>query len=73
MAGSWETSCSPCRVGSRRGLALAVRAAAGEPDPGGLEQVLQAMQHASLCGFGQSLPAAVNGLRRIYAEELEPP
>jgi NADH:ubiquinone oxidoreductase subunit F (NADH-binding)/NADH:ubiquinone oxidoreductase subunit E len=64
-------SCSPCRVGSRRGLELAGRAAAGEGDPEALEQVLHTMQHASLCGFGQSLPAAVSGLRRIYGGELE--
>ncbi len=62
-------TCSPCRVGSRRGLELARGAAAGEADPEALEQLLHTMQHASLCGFGQGLPAAVRSLRRVYEGE----
>ena len=37
-----------------------------------LERLLDTMEHASLCGFGQGLPAAVRSLRRVYADELGP-
>ncbi|RCV52036.1 NAD(P)H-dependent oxidoreductase subunit E [Marinitenerispora sediminis] len=68
-------SCSPCRVGSRRGLELArgigsgaaapVREALEEQDP-----VLEAMAVASLCAFGRGVAGAVRGLLRVYGDEL---
>jgi len=58
-------SCVPCRVGSRRGLELAE---AG--DVAALEPILDVMQTASLCGFGQGVPGPIRDLLRIYRDEL---
>jgi bidirectional [NiFe] hydrogenase diaphorase subunit len=56
-------ACSPCRVGSRRGLEL-VR---GEPT-GEYQRLLRVMQSASLCAFGRRVPPAVRSLARGYPE-----
>lgn len=67
--------CSPCRVGSRRGLDLAGAAAdpaAAAADPAGAAaraQVLESMGTASLCAFGRRVPAAVRSLVRVYGLE----
>jgi NADH:ubiquinone oxidoreductase subunit F (NADH-binding)/NADH:ubiquinone oxidoreductase subunit E len=66
-------TCSPCRIGSRRGLEIAERIAAGRPehdDDARMSALLQTMEDASLCGFGQGVPAPVRGIARIYAGEL---
>jgi NADH:ubiquinone oxidoreductase subunit F (NADH-binding)/NADH:ubiquinone oxidoreductase subunit E len=64
-------TCFPCRVGSRRGLELAERLAGGELDVAArLEPILDVMETASLCGFGQGVPAPVRQLLRIYRDEL---
>jgi bidirectional [NiFe] hydrogenase diaphorase subunit len=62
-------ACSPCRVGSRRGLDL-VR---GDPVVGAREyaRLLRVMSTASLCAFGRRVPASVRSLARVY-EELAP-
>jgi NADH:ubiquinone oxidoreductase subunit F (NADH-binding)/NADH:ubiquinone oxidoreductase subunit E len=67
-------ACSPCRIGSRRGLELAQRLTAGQAAVGDgerLEEVLTTMARASLCGFGQSVPTPVRDILRIYGDELE--
>jgi NADH-quinone oxidoreductase subunit F len=67
-------TCSPCRVGSRRGLEIARRLAAGRLAAGdavSLEALLETMEEASLCGFGRGVPAPVRGILRIYRDELE--
>ena len=56
-------ACSPCRVGSRRGLEL-VR---GEPTAE-YQRLLRVMQSASLCAFGRRVPPAVRSLARVYPE-----
>jgi NADH-quinone oxidoreductase subunit F len=62
-------TCSPCRIGSRRGLELAERlAVAGDGER--LRTLLETMEVASLCGFGQGVPAPVRGILRIYGDEL---
>jgi NADH:ubiquinone oxidoreductase subunit F (NADH-binding)/NADH:ubiquinone oxidoreductase subunit E len=66
-------TCSPCRIGSRRGLELAERVARGRAEQGDrvlLDELLETMETASLCGFGQGVPAPVRGILRIYGDEL---
>ena len=58
-------TCSPCRIGSRRGLELTQRG-----DLVALEELLRTMETASLCGFGQGVPTPVRGILRIYRDEL---
>jgi NADH:ubiquinone oxidoreductase subunit F (NADH-binding)/NADH:ubiquinone oxidoreductase subunit E len=58
-------ACSPCRVGSRRGLELAERAARGEDD-GEHEALCEVMKTASLCAFGRTVPAGVRSAIRVY-------
>lgn len=64
-------ACAPCRVGSRRGLELAVRADT-EPHTGGAEftRLLEVMRTASLCAFGSGIAGAVASLLRVYGAEL---
>lgn len=58
-------TCVPCRVGSRRGLELAQAGHAG-----GMSELLDLLETASLCGFGQGVPAPVRQVMQIYADEL---
>ncbi|QKV90601.1 NAD(P)H-dependent oxidoreductase subunit E [Streptomyces sp. NA02950] len=60
-------ACSPCRVGSRRGLELAVAGALPGAEYGRLSRVLA---EASLCAFGLRIPLAVRSLARAYGEPL---
>lgn len=60
-------ACSPCRVGSRRGLELASAGALPGPEWGRLVHV---MAEASLCAFGRRIPPAVHSLARAYGERL---
>jgi NADH:ubiquinone oxidoreductase subunit F (NADH-binding)/NADH:ubiquinone oxidoreductase subunit E len=69
-------NCAPCRVGSRRGLELARRMAAGRDDgraPAELTGLIGVMETASLCGFGRGLAPVVRSLRRVYGDELGAP
>lgn len=60
-------ACSPCRVGSRRGLELAV----GDGPPGpGYGRLSRLLAEASLCAFGRRIPPAVRSLARAYGEPL---
>lgn len=60
-------ACSPCRVGSRRGLELA---GAGGPSGEEWARLSRVLAEASLCAFGRRLPAAVRSLARAYGERL---
>ncbi|KUL22251.1 NAD(P)H-dependent oxidoreductase subunit E [Streptomyces regalis] len=60
-------ACSPCRVGSRRGLELASAGAPPGPEWGRLAHVLA---EASLCAFGRRIPPAVHSLARAYGDRL---
>jgi NADH:ubiquinone oxidoreductase subunit F (NADH-binding) len=66
-------TCFPCRIGSRRGLEIAERIAAGDgrpEDPVALEAVMDAMHRGGMCGFGQGVPVSVRSLMRVYGAEL---
>ncbi|MGW0885474.1 NAD(P)H-dependent oxidoreductase subunit E [Streptomyces sp. NPDC002671] len=60
-------ACSPCRVGSRRGLELASAGTPPGPEWGRLARVLA---DASLCAFGRGIPPAVRSLARAYGDRL---
>ncbi|MEU0137166.1 NADH-ubiquinone oxidoreductase-F iron-sulfur binding region domain-containing protein [Streptomyces sp. NPDC006296] len=60
-------ACSPCRIGTRRGLALAT---AGTPPGPSYDSLARLMGEASLCAFGRRVPAAVRSLARAYGPEL---
>ncbi|MEO3798180.1 NADH-ubiquinone oxidoreductase-F iron-sulfur binding region domain-containing protein [Nonomuraea sp. B10E15] len=60
-------ACSPCRVGSRRGLE---QARTGEPPGDAYARMLRVMSEASLCAFGRRLPPAVRSLARAYGDRL---
>jgi len=60
-------ACSPCRVGSRRGLELA---SADTPPGPEWERLGSVLTEASLCAFGRRIPSAVRSLARAYGEQL---
>jgi formate dehydrogenase iron-sulfur subunit len=60
-------ACSPCRVGSARGLRLA---AAQAPPGEEYARLLRVMEQASLCAFGRRVPPAVRSLARAYGDRL---
>jgi formate dehydrogenase iron-sulfur subunit len=61
-------ACSPCRLGTRRGLELAE----DQHGPGETyERLARLMGEASLCAFGRRVPAAVRSLARAYGPALE--
>lgn len=62
-------ACSPCRVGSRRGLEL-VSGATGPPPGEEYDRLLRVMSEASLCAFGRRVPAAVSSLVRACAGRM---
>jgi NADH:ubiquinone oxidoreductase subunit F (NADH-binding) len=62
--------CAPCALGSARAAALA---RAGPPARAPLERVLELMEQASLCGFGQLVPGPIRAvLERFGDAALEP-
>lgn len=60
-------ACSPCRVGSRRGLEMA---SAGTPPGREWERLSRVLAEASLCAFGRRIPPAVQSLARVYGDRL---
>jgi len=66
-------ACTPCRVGTRRGLELAERIpqpAAATEALSAQEPLLEVLNVASLCAFGRGLSSAVRSLVQVYADEL---
>lgn len=61
-------ACTPCRVGTRRGLGLAERTPDGEPLPQDQQRILLAMAEGSLCAFGRGVAGAVRSLLRVFPE-----
>ncbi|KUO19305.1 NAD(P)H-dependent oxidoreductase subunit E [Streptomyces dysideae] len=60
-------ACSPCRVGSRRGLELA---SVDTPPGPEWERLGRVLAEASLCAFGRRIPPAVHSLARAYGDRL---
>jgi formate dehydrogenase iron-sulfur subunit len=60
-------ACSPCRVGSRRGLDMA---SAGTSPGQEWERLSRVLTEASLCAFGRRIPPAVHSLARAYGDRL---
>lgn len=60
-------ACSPCRVGSRRGLDLV---AAGQGPDADYARWMRVLETASLCAFGRRIPPAVRSLVRAYGAAL---
>lgn len=60
-------ACSPCRVGSHRGLEWA---RAGAPPGQEWERLARVLTGASLCAFGRRIPPAVHSLARAYGDRL---
>lgn len=74
IAGESCGTCAPCRIGSRRGLALAERIAARRAtadDLAALDALLDTLAAGSLCGFGQGAPQPVRSLLRLFPELRE--
>ncbi len=68
-------TCVPCREGTRRGLDVTERLAAGDArlqDRADLNRLLGALDRGSLCAFGSGIPAAVRSLLRVCPQEFEP-
>lgn len=59
-------ACSPCRVGSRRGLEIVQAEQPGEE----YARLLRVMDEASLCAFGRRVPPAVRSLARAFGDRL---
>ncbi|MDQ2676661.1 MAG: NAD(P)H-dependent oxidoreductase subunit E, partial [Actinomycetota bacterium] len=60
-------TCVPCRLGTRRGLELAI----AEPGASAFAEMpaaMQAMERASLCAFGRSVPPVVRSIERAFGE-----
>lgn len=60
-------ACSPCRVGSRRGLEM-VRSGAWPTEEYG--RLLRVLADASLCAFGRRIPPAVRSLTAAHGDRL---
>lgn len=59
-------ACSPCRVGSRRGLEWA---SGGAPPDREWARLSRVLAEASLCAFGRRIPPAVRSLARAYGAD----
>ncbi|MFI6674247.1 NAD(P)H-dependent oxidoreductase subunit E [Kribbella sp. NPDC050470] len=64
-------ACSPCRVGTRRGLRLSHLVPSADVVTA-RDQVLRTMATGSLCAFGRRVPVAVRSLARVYGIEGRP-
>jgi NADH:ubiquinone oxidoreductase subunit F (NADH-binding)/NADH:ubiquinone oxidoreductase subunit E len=59
-------TCVPCRLGTRRGLELALADPQASPAQA-MGETLAAMEHASLCAFGRGVPQVLRSIERVYA------
>ena len=59
-------TCSPCRIGSRRGLELSRRG-----DLEGVRALCDTLSATSLCAFGPGVAQAARSIMRVYADEFD--
>lgn len=64
--------CTPCRLGSRRLVAILDRETEPAADSGEIDDILAALEAASLCGLGTGLARLGHSLIRHYAREFQP-
>jgi formate dehydrogenase iron-sulfur subunit len=67
--------CTPCRVGSVRGVEVIDRIVAGEDTAANralLDDLLEAMTDGSLCAMGGLTPMPVRSVLRHFADDLDP-
>ena len=66
--------CTPCRIGSTRGVEVLDRIIAGGPERAGniqlLEDLCDTMQHGSLCGLGGMTPFPVMSALKHFPEDF---
>ncbi len=65
--------CTPCRIGSTRGVELMDQVIAGEQREANLEllsELLETMQYGSLCGLGGMTPFPVRSLLQHFPEDF---
>jgi formate dehydrogenase iron-sulfur subunit len=66
--------CTPCRIGSTRGVEVIDRIIAGEKRTANLElldDLLEVLQDGSLCGLGGLTPYPVNSALRHFPEDFD--
>jgi formate dehydrogenase iron-sulfur subunit len=66
--------CTPCRIGSQRGVELLDRLIAGQNRAGNLalvEELCDTMLHGSLCGLGGLTPYPVQSALRHFRADFE--
>jgi len=65
--------CTPCRIGSTRGVELMDRIIDGKEGQGGIDQLTdlcETMQHGSLCGLGGMTPFPVMSAVKHFAADF---
>ncbi|CAM01731.1 NADH:ubiquinone oxidoreductase subunit F (NADH-binding) [Saccharopolyspora erythraea NRRL 2338] len=63
-------ACTPCRVGSRRGLELAYRLAYTDTAETEHQHLLEVMGTGSLCAFGRGVAGSVRSLLRVFSHDF---
>jgi len=67
--------CTPCRIGSTRGVEVIDRIVAGENRDANLallDDLCETMLHGSLCGLGGMTPFPVQSALKYFSEEFAP-
>ncbi|MCB1475929.1 MAG: SLBB domain-containing protein, partial [Rhodobiaceae bacterium] len=59
--------CTPCRVGCEKAVSLIREGRIGEPL---MEELLDAMADASICGLGQAAPNPIRSLNRHFGDSV---
>jgi formate dehydrogenase iron-sulfur subunit len=68
--------CTPCRIGSTRGMELIERIIGGEERSANLvllDDLLEIMKDGSLCGLGGLIPYPVSSALRHFPEDFDRP
>lgn len=71
MAAESCGKCLPCRLGTRKAHMMLTRASATQPlDGSAFDDLLEALEHGSLCGLGSALPLPVRNILQYFSAEL---